>query len=614
MSQDTDLRHNFDSPLDNPKHDCLDRADFAKRIYTIIKNTPISSNVRIGIYGDWGSGKTTVMNFIKSYCRDELCPVATFSPWRFSTKEEAREGFVKTIDKAIADWKHNLLGEFQRRKIVKNTAKWARNLANASDVPFAKLIGEGILNPLEKQLVETKEAIQKYLDKILDDDKRLFIYIDDLDRASPEIIYEFLMLLNEIIDFKRCIYVIGIDKNVASEIVGKRVGGRFGSDFLEKIITWGFEVPNPSDFQLKELLKNELGYLHKSVRAKDIKEIFEFLPRNPRKFKHYLRLLNSLHQGFLYRFNDNELDWKMLYLAQLIRFEFPEQFNSLMRTGKLVDDLAGGYFSKRIMEATFGSGKKEKPEWLVAIESVSEQLAEDKKTRFTHLTKYLVENSKIYNQQHLKNHLLVIEMPELLTWKEYSDIMKGLDGLSKKQIKTKLDKYFKSVKSEKDVELRREFLKSVVREREELHSKLTDVNLQDKKMVQRISKIMVIMDILLDVKIIFDEDALIFDAATFNEWFSSLIRWLHFTTPKNVYKQLRLSERLLLKKLVKNISLHPTTTLTKVRSFFRNLHGGTAREARPLFDELEKIIETPLIYEILKRFEIDNSMTELWQE
>ena len=78
-----------DDPLIDPVDDCLDRDNFAKRIFVLIDNIPIDSHLRVGILGDWGSGKTTAMNFIKYYCQEKGHPVAMFHPWQFHSREDA---------------------------------------------------------------------------------------------------------------------------------------------------------------------------------------------------------------------------------------------------------------------------------------------------------------------------------------------------------------------------------------------------------------------------------------------------------------------------------------------------------------------------------------------
>jgi predicted KAP-like P-loop ATPase len=55
---------NADKPLDSKDADKFNRYPFAKRIADTIKSRKESECLVIGIYGAWGEGKTTVLNFI----------------------------------------------------------------------------------------------------------------------------------------------------------------------------------------------------------------------------------------------------------------------------------------------------------------------------------------------------------------------------------------------------------------------------------------------------------------------------------------------------------------------------------------------------------------------
>ena len=245
-----------------------------------------------------------------------------FNPWQFRNRDDAWKGFVASIDRGIADWKGYRVGPFKRQRAVRKVSAAFRKYTSETEV--GKWAGSLILKPLEGALDETKNRVQKELDKALHE-KRLFVFIDDLDRAEPEIVYDMLMLLNEIIDLSRCIYVIGLDDKVAAKLISKKSG--FGipesKEFLEKIIKWPFHLPEPSSLEWHELLDSAISSLDKNVKIDALQAVFEYLPKNPRRLKHYLRYISGLHKSFLSRFYDYEFNWKVLYLAQLIRIEFP---------------------------------------------------------------------------------------------------------------------------------------------------------------------------------------------------------------------------------------------------------------------------------------------------
>jgi len=77
-----------DVPLKTPEQDKLGFAPFAKRVASVIKRMDVKESVVFGIYGKWGSGKTTFLNFLTHYLNtDNSVIIVRFNPWWFSGKE-----------------------------------------------------------------------------------------------------------------------------------------------------------------------------------------------------------------------------------------------------------------------------------------------------------------------------------------------------------------------------------------------------------------------------------------------------------------------------------------------------------------------------------------------
>ena len=428
----------IDAALEDPSDDCLDRAVFAKRIFKIIEGTPVSTNMTVGIHGSWGSGKTTTMNFLRWHCKEAGHPVALFNPWQFQNRQMAWNGFVSSIDKGIAEWQGKKIGTFKRQKSVKNISKTFRKVTAITKV--GKIAGDLILAPLEGLLEQTRYKIQKELNKTLKD-KRLFVFIDDLDRAEPDILYDLLMLLNEIVNLNRCVYIIGLDVEIACQVIKNKIGFINGKEFLDKIVNWSFDLPEPTDFEWQALLDKEIEKLDKNIKKEALKAIFPQLPKNPRKFKHFLRYISGLHKSFLSRFDENELEWKVLYLAQLIKMEFPKVFQKIISRKDILDDISQGMILDRMKENNQSLQESDKtPEWEQKLNDISNDVEEAKKAHLINLYKGLRESAgfNITHEDHLKKHLLVIEAPELFTWKEYKSFKKELILLTDEEILEKL--------------------------------------------------------------------------------------------------------------------------------------------------------------------------------
>jgi len=606
----------IDDPLNDPLEDCLDRSKFAERIFNLIDTTPLDTHLRIGIFGDWGSGKTTAMNFIKRHCSEKGHPVAVFHPWQFHSREDAWKGFVASLDKGLALWKNLPFGNFKRKKAIKNISGKARQLAAIVDPKIGRAFGELILAPLENLLEESKGNVTKDLKNILGD-KRLYLFIDDLDRAEPEIVYDMLMMLNEIFDISQCVYIIGLDIKTVSEVLRNKLGYAHPKGFVDKVINWPFELPIPSLLDWESLLDRELNGVKSNIKKNSIASILDTLPKNPRKFKHYLRYLNSLHKGFLSHFGDDELDWKMLYLAQLLRFEFPDVFKGLTQDVEIINDIATGRLQdkqKDKVHMAFGADKKEdSPEWKTKIESKLNKYQDIDKDRFFDIYASLRECGGFTSPERVKNHLLVIEVPELMTWSEYHTLKNSLLTKDDASIKNELKKFIANSKKSKDIERVREFIKMLLRDREQIWSNLIDLHSQEEMeaRITEVDKIMRVCDQLVDMDEIYAGKTPIFDRATFEEWFEFLSKWFHFKD--HPYKTLRNSEKTLLLKIINNNLFRASEMSAWLRGKLRDR---SFMDSDKAFSDIKKqindILEKQLTDDLLNRFDRIDGIKELW--
>jgi predicted KAP-like P-loop ATPase len=80
--------YHSDQPVSNSLEDRFQRYNFARRIAQTIQSNSSSDALVIGIYGSWGEGKTSVLNFIEKELegdRDQI--IVKFNPWRFSEEQ-----------------------------------------------------------------------------------------------------------------------------------------------------------------------------------------------------------------------------------------------------------------------------------------------------------------------------------------------------------------------------------------------------------------------------------------------------------------------------------------------------------------------------------------------
>ena len=654
---ETHKTHRVDDPLIDPAADCLDRRQFAKNIFKLLDGTPTDACLRIGIFGAWGSGKTTVMNFIKYQCEEEGHPVAVFHPWQFNSREEAWKGFVSSLDKGLASRKDLLSGIFKIWRFIKNIFKFGkgktprivgrenillvlrkiRQIVRRENIllvlrKIRRIVGresvikgaidELILAPLENQLEESKDNVNKELKKILGE-KRLYVFIDDLDRAKPEIVYDLLMLLNEVIDIDQCIYVIGLDDKTVSDILRNKLGNINSKEFIDKIINWPFELPIPSSFDWETLLNREYEKYEKmalNIKKDDISAILPLFPRNPRKFKHYLRYLDSLHQGFLDRFDDKEINWKMLYLAQLLRLEFPEVFRDFIPSNKIIDlfpdKLQEMFMNESRHSPESNEAEDKKQGWENEIKEELEKYSDIDIPRFLYLSKEFLKYCDIAEpEEHEKNirkHLLVLEVP--MTRKEYRKYKKKLLAQDDPVIKEELKKFITDSTENKDIEKVREFIKMLFSEQKAIFDTHLSLHLlaDVKTKIDEIIKIINLCNLLADVDELYRREKPIFDEETFMKWYRTLLvlinsslRMSEVEGAEYLYKDIPILGKALLLKMIKK-NLDQVSEMSEW--LYNNLKGSSYEE---LNEEIKNILHKELTNDLIDRFNKIDGIREL---
>ena len=98
-----------DRPLQDPREDRLGYASFAEALANAIRSLGSPDGIVVGIYGAWGLGKTTALNFIEQYLipekdRDQLdadLVVLRFNPWLFTGRLDLAAVYLLELQKVF---------------------------------------------------------------------------------------------------------------------------------------------------------------------------------------------------------------------------------------------------------------------------------------------------------------------------------------------------------------------------------------------------------------------------------------------------------------------------------------------------------------------------------
>lgn len=242
-----------DIPLQDDSKDLFGYKKFTDRLTDCIKHFSSDDGLVVALNGGWGSGKTSVINMVKSQLQKEKnIQVISYSYWWYEGKKEVISAFLIALSEAIKP-----LGNSE--EIVPQVLQLIRPLALAADVvtqskfPSKALkLTQHFFNPvsLERKLQNVKKFLREQ-------DKQIVIFIDDLDRMDPDDSIQVFKLLKTIGRLPKVTFVIVYDKKLAHSILKQHFPCE-GQDFLEKVIQVSFDMPVPTREVLHKIFIDEL--------------------------------------------------------------------------------------------------------------------------------------------------------------------------------------------------------------------------------------------------------------------------------------------------------------------------------------------------------------------
>lgn len=314
---------------------------------TILETMPLPFCV--GIFGPWGSGKTSFMQMIQGLMKNDVnVRTLWFNPWKYDKKEDLWNALIQTILYAIKEQS----GDEIKKKIEKLAlaATWLA-LKKSLTAFSAGIITESNLDAITGAFTSKDEKYYSHINRFEKDfaevvdaycnGGKLVVFIDDLDRCLPENAITVLESLKLFIGNANCIFVLGVDHDIVEEGINYRYMGKVkvsGRDYLDKIIQVPFFLPPVPFESLKVSVPADQSF------SEEIWSIIQSgMGGNPRKTK---RFINSFYllQRFLHdpdpilqrRFREGSIavlsqETQNFYLAKILVFEmiFPKFYQHL---------------------------------------------------------------------------------------------------------------------------------------------------------------------------------------------------------------------------------------------------------------------------------------------
>jgi hypothetical protein len=224
--------------------------------------------VTVGVFGDWGSGKSSLMKIASSDLQDRG-RVATieFSAWQFEGYEDVKAALMQVIMRRLQQEQGlSENGNRLRDRLLKRV-DWFYAISLAATriatltPPTLEELQKAVKPPGDE---EQTQAIQEFRDDFaallaeIEDIDVLAVFIDDLDRCLPSTIIETFEAIRLFLAVPKTAFVIAADERVIRYAIRSRypaeAGVDLGRDYLEKIVQVPIRVPPLTDAEVETYL------------------------------------------------------------------------------------------------------------------------------------------------------------------------------------------------------------------------------------------------------------------------------------------------------------------------------------------------------------------------
>lgn len=364
---------------DYAEHDLIGHAPYRDGLVEVIRSVESKGSFTIGIYGQWGSGKTSILKQIKTaFDNPETAgdkPVLTvwFNPWQFVADEHLIIPFFHTLYASLEKIA-------EQTTIEKIKAKIPGFLEKIAHVPLALFYGmeaefkiplllktkfdvskaidyqQKAAAEIDKKVAQKHKTamsaaakeyestyytlIQALQDAAVDLDLKIVVFIDDLDRCLPDKAVQLLEGLKVLLDLPNFVFVMGVARDVIERGVRIRHKDLYKDDskgdlpniegqYLDKIIQFPFSLPSANPDELKlNILSQELKKLKGAEKYVDL--IHEVLGNNPRTLKRFVNAISfTLHLAEKKAEKNDGFRTELMIKISLIGYLFPSLYRQV---------------------------------------------------------------------------------------------------------------------------------------------------------------------------------------------------------------------------------------------------------------------------------------------
>lgn len=329
-----------DDPLEHSMEDILGFGKYAKSIAPKILNTNARHAFAIGVNAKWGFGKTSFINLLKEQLGNKDVIEIDFSPWSTSDAANLIRDFFGVFRDAL-DRYHYAASPLLR--------KYADKLVAIHENSATKVI-QSVVNILTGS--ESIDSMRAMINTVLKEiDRKIVVYIDDLDRLDKIEILEVIRLIRNTANFHNTIFVVAYDRDYIITAI-EELNMHRTDRYLEKIFQLEVNLPYFDSEILREKLYEKLcesldKQFHETFKA----ELIGDSSADPRYLNDWIfsmrdvtRLYNSMTLNLTNLIG--EVDFGDFLRIEILRVNYPSVYELLHRQTERFLESKGSEFER----------------------------------------------------------------------------------------------------------------------------------------------------------------------------------------------------------------------------------------------------------------------------
>lgn len=260
--------------------------DQVEDISAIVLN-PSLLPVTVGLLGDWGSGKTSLLRMLASRLNAANAVVVEFSPWRIETYDDAKSALLDAVVTAVAealptpDTPGLATKAMATVRRLHKKVRWmrvaglaAKHLITMTAPTLDEL--DGLLrddgsghDPVATTASVARDFHDEFRSLVADLNAPVIVLVDDLDRCLPEQVLDVLQAIRLFLAVPGTAFVLATDERVVRDAVRLRYPQAtrasetdLPQEYLEKIVQIPIRIPPLGPAEIETYLNLLIAQKH----------------------------------------------------------------------------------------------------------------------------------------------------------------------------------------------------------------------------------------------------------------------------------------------------------------------------------------------------------------